>query len=318
MNYEYVCKKVQLDKKEFREAQVFFRNGDFFQLSIGEIVDIDIQFYDTLIAGERGFCPVAKSGLIKCKLKDRKPQYDNSLLYNQKEYSKNRKAYLENRCIEEGGIYYIRLFDKNHWHYGIYGDIVAYKEDGYLIFKFQANKTYGSAEKAFHVVNAPNITKQVVEKIDLDFENCDGFMIYQEEIQDIQINFKKELEWNSSCFGREIENGFIRLKLDKEIEWRRVNVYGCNEKIPNIKKLERRLCGRGIDDCDICHLYVYYKYAGYCREYEECIGIDDIRPWEEIEKEEKKNGFGSYIGGYAKREEDGSILIVFGKSKEEI
>ena len=141
--------------------------------------------------------------------------------------------------------------------------------------------------------------------------------MYSEEIQDMQIKLKKELKWNSSCFGREVESGFIRLKLDKEMEWRCVHVYDCNEKIPNIKKLERRLCGSGTDDCDICNLYVHYKYAGYCREYEECIGIDDIRPWEVLEKEEKENGFGSYISGYAKREKDGSILIVFGKAKEE-
>ena len=127
-----------------------------------------------------------------------------------------------------------------------------------MILSFQENKAYGSYDKEYHTVNACNLTKSVVEKIGLDFENCDGFDIYAEEIQEMNINFEKELQWNSSCFGREIINGFIRLKLNKKLEWRHVNVYNCNEKIPNIKKLERRLCGKGLDDCDICHLYVEY------------------------------------------------------------
>ena len=80
--------------------------------------------------------------------------------------------------------------------------------------------------------------------------------------------------------------------------------------------METRLCRDRIDDIDICHLYVEYKHAGYCRSYEECLCVEDIRPMEEIEREEEENGFGSYISGYAKREKDGSILIVFGKKRE--
>ena len=75
MSYEYVCPKVKFNAKEFFEAQIFFRNGDYFELSKGEIIEMDIQFYDTLIEGERGFCPVAKSGFIKCKIKEKTPKY---------------------------------------------------------------------------------------------------------------------------------------------------------------------------------------------------------------------------------------------------
>lgn len=318
MGYEYVCQKVKLNAKEFGEAQIFFRNGDYFELSKGEIIEMDIQFYDTLITGERGFCPVAKSGFIKCKIKEKAPKYNQVFVYNKNEYAKNRKKYLEQRCVNEGGIYYLRLFNNNNWHYGIYAETVAYLENDYLILRFQENKTYGSADKDYHTVNACNLTKSVVEKISLDFENCDGFDIYQEEIQEMNINFEKQLEWSSSCFGREIKNGFIRLKLNKEIEWRQVNVYNCNEKIPNIKKLERRLCGRGIDDCDICNLYVQYNYAGYCMDHEECIQIKDIRPIEELPDIDEEDIYPCFISGYAKREDDGSILIVFGKSKEKL
>ena len=315
MSYEYTCPKKQFNAREIKKAQIFFRNGDYFELSCREIIDIDIQFYDTLIAGERGFCPVGKSGFIKCKINDKKPKYDSSLVYDRKEYYKSRKNYLEQRCVNEGGVYYVRLFDENSWHYGVYGDIVVYKEDDYLILKFQANKIYGLSDQNFHVVRALNVTKQVVEKIDLDFENCDGIEIFKEEIQDIQINFERNLEWNSSCFGREVKNGFIRLKFDDKITWRKADVY-CGSKRPTIKNFQRRLCGKGEDIIDICHLYVTYTYAGYCMPYEECIGLKDIRPIEEQERAEEDYTIPCFISGYAKRENDGSILIVFGKGKE--
>ena len=179
MSYEYVCQKIKFTAKKFGEAQVFFRNGDYFDLSKGEIVEMDIQFYDTLVAEERGFCPVARGGFIKCKIKEKMPKYCYAFVYNQKEYDKNRKEYLEERCVKEGGIYYLRLLDDNHWHCGIYGDVVAYLEEGYLILSFQENKTYGSYDKEYHMVKACNLTKSVIEKINLDFENCDGIEIFQ-------------------------------------------------------------------------------------------------------------------------------------------
>lgn len=315
MSYEYVCPKKEFSAKEIEKAQIFFRNGDFFELAKGEILDICLQFYDTLIAGERGFCPVVKSGFIKCKLKKNKPRYDSSLVYNRKEYAKDRKSYLEERCVHEGGIYYIRLFDEYHWYYAIYGDIVADKEGDTLVLSFQENKTNGSFDKSYHSVMIPNVTKQVVRKINLDFENCDGIEVFQEEIEDMQIHFEKQLEWNSNCYGRELKNGFIRLRFDKEISWRKAEVY-CGAKKNTLKNFTRRLCGKGVDDIDITHLYVTYHYAGYCLDREECIGVPDIRPLEEQEYEDE-NGICYHVSGYAKKESDGSILIVFGKKKEE-
>ena len=41
---------------------------------------------------------------------------------------------------------------------------------------------------------------------------------------------------------------------------------------------------------------------------EECIQIDDIRPIQDKDEDEWY-----YISGYAEKQKDGSILIVFGK-----
>ena len=231
-----------------------------------------------------------------------------------KEYKLDRKAYLENRCLNEGGLYYIRLFNHDNWHDGIFGDIVAYKDGDDVVLSFQANRTYGTANQKHHTVMAPNVTKQVVEKIDLDFENCDSIEIFQEEIIDMQINFEKELEWNSSCYGRQVRSGFIRLKFNKEITWRKADVYGGTIR-NTVKNFEKRLCGKGEDVIDICNLYVTYQYAGYSWNKIEHISTNDVRSTLEIESDAEKYGFDTYVSGYAKKEDDGSILIVFGKKK---
>ena len=315
MSYEFVCPKKDFNKKDITKAQMFFRNGDYFELSGKEIVDINLQFYDTLIANEKGFSPVVKSGYIRCKFSKLAPKYDSSLLYNAKAYKKDRKKYLEERCLNEGELYYARLFDEYHWHDGIFGDITAYKDGNEIVLAFQANKTYGSADKTYHTVNALNVTKQAVEKIDLDFENCDGIEIFQEEIIDMQLNFKKELEWNSSCFGRELQDGFIRLRFKENITWRKANIY-CEAKKNTVQNFIKRICGKDIDDIDICNLYITYNYAGYCKEYIERISINDIRPLEELPDIDEPDICPCFISGYAKKENDGSILIVFGKEKE--
>ena len=186
MNYEYIHPKKEFKAKDIKEAQLFFKNGDFILLSEKEIVDIDVKFYDNLIMGQQEYSPVGKSGFIKCKIDEKKPQYDSFFLYNAKEYVKDKKNYIKQRCINESAISHIRLFNENYWSVTIYGDIIACFEEEYLLLTFQDNKTYGSAEKDYHTINAGNVTKKNVEKILLDFENCDGFEIFPEEIQDIQ------------------------------------------------------------------------------------------------------------------------------------
>ena len=52
--------------------------------------------------------------------------------------------------------------------------------------------------------------------------------------------------------------------------------------------------------------------------HEECIYIKDIPPIEELPDMDEDDSYPCFISGYAKREKDGSILIVFGKRKEEV
>ena len=82
------------------------------------------------------------------------------------------------------------------------------------------------------------------------------------------------------------------------------------------------MCWKGIQsDHDICHLYVTYDYQGYFSRRTECIETRDIRSDEELERIEKMEETGDYlfyeyIGGYCKKQTDGSIIITFGKNAE--
>ena len=316
MDYKYTFKKKEYDSKKVKKAQILLSNGDFFELSGKEIVDLDVTLYDRLVHFNNCYYPVAKSGFIKLKIVNKKIKYDDSYTYNEKEYSKNRKSYVEKVCVEEG-VYAIRLFDELHWHDTILGNIVAKKEGEFLIFTFLEYPSLGTSNSDSHFINLKNVNKKDCIMIDLDFENCDGIAIYQDEIIEMNLNFEKELEWNADGYCRVIKDGYICLKFDKDYnDSRKVNIYVKNNK-PTIKDLEKRICGKGEDDIDICHLYISYYHCGYGFGKVEVISLNDLSEYpenygEEIESEE----YIPYISGYAQKQKDGSILITFGKKRQ--
>ena len=104
-----------------------------------------MKFYDELRAGERGFCAVAQNGFFKCKISGKKHRGEQ-LLYQNSEYGKDIKAYLENRCVSEGGIRYVRLFDENHWHVPFYCIADARMEDDFLVLEFQEQVGHAAAD----------------------------------------------------------------------------------------------------------------------------------------------------------------------------
>ena len=300
MGCDYICEKKTFDLKHVQNAQVFFGNGDYFTLRQREIADINITFYDELRIGDQGFFPVASKGFIKCKISGGKK---SCLLYHN-ESIKNLKEYLEKRCVNEGGIRYIRLCDEKNWSLPFYCFVDARMENGFLVLNFKEGFGYGTDTKEYHTVKIRDITKESVEKIDLDFENCEGFEIFQDEIQDIRLSFENELEWSSDCFSRKVSGGFIRLKFDKDITWRKTSL-NSDQRNCNIKALEKRLVDGDESKIDICHLYVTYDYAGFGLQQTECVCVRDIRLPENQDMD--------YVSGYARREKDGCVLIVFGE-----
>ena len=85
-----------------------------------------------------------------------------------------------------------------------------------------------------------------------------------------------------------------------------------------MKKLTGRLCGKkGRGLIDICHLYVNYNHGGYGMEYNECIEVNDVRDFDAMSDEEYaewEEECDDFISGYAEKQDDGSVLIVFGST----
>ncbi len=321
---KYTYPKKKFDKKDVEFMYVFFDNGDFISLNGNEVVDLEISLYDRLIQNERGVCPVAESGFIKLIInRINKAIYNSVFVYNAKEYKKDRIAYIQNRCVNEGGITCVRLFDENNWHDTIYGNIVGEMDGEFLVLKFLSQPNFGSSKSENNVVMLNPIGKSIIENIFLDFENCEGFTIYDDEIIDIQLEFENELVWGSDDLLRNVKSGFIKCILDPEIDYRRIHLFD-DGKI-TLKKLEQRLCGKkGQATHDICHLYIDYKFYGFGSKRRECIEVEDIRPDEEIERLRKLEEEGKYdycadfFGGYCKRKEDGALIITFGKNAENL
>lgn len=323
MSMEYIYPKKKFEKKDINFLYLFFDNGDYISLHGSEVIDIKVNLYDRLVWREQGASPVAESGFLKLKVnKKNKAIYNEVFLYNAKEYRRDRKGYIEQRCIREGGIKCVRLFDENNWHNTIYGNIVGETDGEFLVLKFLSQPNFGSADSDKHIIFLNDVSKSLIQSIDLDFENCEDFTIYKNEIQDIQLQFEKELVWGSGDLFRNLKAGFIKLRFDKEVDYRRIHFLD-DGKI-KLKKLEKRLCWKGAQSVhDICHLYIAYDYVGFGALRTECIEVEDIRSSEELERIEKLEdegdySFAEYVGGYCRKQKDGTILITFGKNAEEL
>lgn len=332
MNYEYICKKEVPKKKDIREAEIYFRNGDYFTAIASEIVELQVEYYDQLVEHGRGFVPFARSGFLKLKLCEKKKKDYDFIMYDDQDFKKSRKAYLEKRCVEEGGAFYFQFRNKINWSRSFLADSIATKEGEYLVFTFLENRTMGFFESEYHNVKIREINRGALHHMDLDFENCESIKLYPEEIKEIQLNFDKELKYNSDSYSRRVTGGYLRIKFDNEyLSWHIGDNCYLFEKKPTMKKLERRIVGKkGESEIDICNLYVTYLRGGVCNMLEEHICVPDLN-----EEKAIKNLFENYnddsdddgeskasneelpfVSGYAKRDTDGSILIVFGKLSE--
>lgn len=324
---EYSVKKREFKKEDIEYIEMFFDNGDSFPISKTEVLGISTRLYDKLILGRdywNSFCAVVESGFLKLRLqKKAKGSYSNPHVYNQREYNRDRINYIENRLCNEGGVSCIKLFDSNNWHFTLYCQVETALDNDCLMLKFVSQYKKGEYKSDTHSILLPEIGKSIVQNVQLDFENCEELKIEQEEIVEMQLNLNKELCWGAGDYVRQIESGFIKIKINEENNEHRED--GFAGEWPKGKKgtnkMIKRLCGKnGFDLHDLCHLYIEYDYTGSGFYKRECVEINDLRSkdeFEEIEKLEEKEGheFAPYfLGGYAERVDKDTILITFGKT----
>lgn len=325
MQYSVKKREFKIDDIEYME--VFLDNGDCFPISKTEIVDISIRLYDNLILGRdywNSYCAVIESGFLKLKLqKKAKGVYANPYVYNQREYNKDRIGFIKNRLCNDGVVNCIKLYNENNWHFTLYCKVETIIDSDRLKLKFIPQNKNAGYKSDTHYILLPEVSKSTISQIELDFENCESVCIDQKEIVDMQINLSKELCWGSGDYVRQIESGFLKIKLDPEQNnWRKQNLFDNFIKGKKGNKLiGNRLCGRkGFELHDICHLYIEYNYAGSGFYKRECIEINDIRSEEEllkiekIEEKECREISPYFLGGFAEKIDKDTFLITFGKT----
>ena len=337
--YQYYFPKFKYTRNDVSYIYLTFENGDFLQIKSSEIINLSINVYDRLIRSHRGYNPVVESGFLKLKICNKHSfKNTNHLLYNEEEFLKDRKLYIENRCVNESVVKEVRLFNRNDECMILHCDTKAKIENDLLIIEFLKQPQMGSFSSDNHNFKIGNLNKKIIDSIDLDFENTESFVVYNSEIQEINLEFYEKLQWEDGGLHREIKSGYIIIKLDKENE-KRTNVFIDEEIDPQHEDFERRLVGEnGKDYHDLCHLYIDFSSDLST----ECITINDIRlnreefidvffdeedvnsnyedkndafNYEEIENDDDDYWF---ISGYCKKLEDGSIIIAFGENSEEL
>ena len=303
----YYHKKMMFKPHEVKFIYIFFDNGDYISLDSGEIVDFSFDYYDKLIWFDKTASPVAKKGFIKLNINKLDTCFfENNYIGAYKEYKDNRKEYIENKCIGDNGITCIRLFNNDNWSMSIYGHFNGELENGFLLLSAiddYPSRDYQSDE--FNIELNP-IDKSSISKITLDFENCENFEVFAEEIVDMQLVCNNQLTYGSNDYSRELSYGYIKVKFKSNFPERYINLFS-RKKEYKPRDLRKRLCGKdGKDYHNICHLYIEYKYAGFGKLRVESIDIKNSIY-------SKQDVLYSYISGYCEELEDRSVIIYFHK-----
>ena len=317
MNFKYYYPKKDFNQTDVSQLYVFFKNGDFFQIRKNEIIKVNVNLYDNLIWYDFYASPVAESGYIKLRIQEGKAKGESRRLFNEKEYIKNRKAYIQKRLVTDGLIDRICIFDEHGSHQLLFGDACAEDEGDYIIIKYNPNSAYGSCSQENNIIELRNIKKSDIYKIHLVFENCEAFDIFGDEIIDMQLNFHNKLCSDGSGYSRAVKNGYIKLKLDKDNSTRYINLATewLGKKTVGLAPLYQRLYGRkGKAVIDICYLDIYFNYRASGLKCDESLILHDIRTEEHVGEPENEEFYNSFhISGYAEKQNDGSALIVLGK-----
>ena len=165
-NRYYYTKTDVLNKNGIELINVVFDNHESLALRGSELIEYKVNMYDKLIATDEGIHPFAESGYFKFKI-GKYPPLVGSFVVDDKEYKKNRREYLINRCVNGGGIIAIKMFDNYNWSKQIYGNFIALIEDDYLILSIKEKAIYESSNSDMFYIDLPSVLKKNVYTIDI-------------------------------------------------------------------------------------------------------------------------------------------------------
>lgn len=318
---EYRARKHRFGK-EIWTLDLYFDNGDVIHISGKEVVSMDVTMYDRLIAFRWKFCPVAKSGSIKLRIKGGSSfGIRSSHVESSKEFRRDRKSYLYKRFLEQGGSCAIRVTDLETDGSFFCAHAKARQEGELLVLEFLGEREE-SADREEHNIQLGNICKNEIERIAIIFENGDEFSVFPSEIADMRLTFSSEL-LKETFFFRSIESGYLKIVLDRDIapHERKYDFYKAPKKKKKfIKFLKSRICSEGKCVHDIAWLNVHFKYPYAVLMPNEMLNVKDHRDPEVVEaleaRERETGGRDWYVfeGGCSEELEDGNILISFGRT----
>ncbi len=157
-------------------------------------------------------------------------------------------------------------------------------------------------------ISLPDMIPENIIKIELGFENCVDFPVFPYEIVNMDLQINEELIECADGFYREISYGVLELCFDKTIT-KRVDGTPWFGPADTEACIERICCHEG-GTHDICNLYTYFKDTP---EQYETIIASEIAPKVKVPPYEYY-----IICGYAKRLENGNVLITFGENAKKL
>ena len=291
--------------KNLNYIKINFSNGDFIIMDKQVVINYQLEFYDNLVLFKNKIVPVVKGGFIKCKNSKRKQMYSwESNFSNEKEYKSNKKNCFTDRLTKINDIIEIAFIDSSGWDQSILGIFKTRLEDEYIYIDILPYPMELPSESCDFSITLSNVVRKNINKITLDFENTETIDIYDYEILALNLNFEKKLNWCASNFCREIKNGYIKIKLDKNVKHREC-CFVDERTSHNYRNVMKRITGNK-SKCkhDVCNLYISYNYEGNYNE--ERLIINDIS---------ESDLYYVFEGGYC--ETKGEVIIIyFGKKME--
>ena len=309
-------------KKDFQydtvELKLFFENGDVIAIDGSEVMDLKVRFYDSLVAFQDGYCPVAESGILRLKLKK---FFQNCLskshVCDDKKLRRERREYIRSRLTDETDLCAVYVYDEIGSGFFFFTQGNAEAEGEETILHLFAKREDG-AEAEEHKIKLGNIRKNEIDSILLYFENCDYFSVDKTEIEEFQMTFEPILYLDHSGYHRVVKAGQIRIRFDRYFN-REYDLYRTPRKRKKfIKQLKRYLIGQeGSMVHNIVCMKIRYRYPRRLFMEEEMVEVNDIRGESSgIFADDARNDEPEYyfIGGCSEELEDGNILISFGRT----
>ena len=215
MKHEYHTPKYVMAREDINFMQLFFDNGDYLSVGGEEIVSLSLSLYDGLILSENAYCPVIQGGSMRLALReDASFCYDGHFVCREKDCRRSRAQYIRKRLLD-GGLRAIRLFDENNWHFTYHCRASAKDGEDGLFVGFLPDPSAPPAESGEHTILLADVGKKRIDRITLDFENCESFSVDRAEIANMDLKLSRELCWGAGDHIRAVRSGHLRLKLRK-------------------------------------------------------------------------------------------------------